>query len=95
MTSIRTIALCEVAENVKGVKFQKESNSSSDTPQTYVIVQNDDAVILRHVLVYYDSIRTSSYSVFTSLFWAFVFLFIAIISVKWLREAAILKTFFS
>jgi len=95
VTSIRTIALCEVAENVKGVKFQKESNSSSATPQTYVIVQNDDAVILRHVLVYYDSIRTSSYSVFTSLFWASAFLFIAILSVKWLREAAILKTFFS
>ena len=72
MISIRTVALCEVGENAPGVKTSKKS---SKTPETYLVVTNDDAVLVRYLLIYFESKRSKnkSFSV-----WFKVFLFFAI-----------------
>ena len=51
---MRCVALCEVAENVRGVSH---SSKNSSTPETYLVVTNDDAILVRYVLVYFESFR--------------------------------------
>jgi len=52
--SMRCVALCEVAESVGGVSH---SSKNSSTPETYLVVTNDDAILVRYVLVYFESFR--------------------------------------
>ena len=55
--SVRTVAVCEVAKNVKGVTT---ASSKKGTPDAYLVVTNDDCVIVRYLLVYIKSRSNSS-----------------------------------
>jgi hypothetical protein len=69
---MRCVALCEVAEGTKGVK---SSESNSDTPDSYLVVTNDDAIIVRYLLIYFDRVQTNQKSSKSYLIYIFLFIF--------------------
>ena len=67
-------SVCEVAKNVKGVTT---ASSKKGTPDAYLVVTNDDCVIVRYLLMYIklrpDSNSNSVLLILLSLVLLFIF----------------------
>jgi len=63
ISSLRCVCVCEVAVNSKGVKTTEKSKS---VPDTYLVVTNDDSVIVRYLLLYVEEKKTHSVDGFYS-----------------------------
>lgn len=63
ISSLRCVCVCEVAVNSKGVKTTQKSKS---VPDTYLVVTNDDSVIVRYLLLYVEEKENHSVDSFYS-----------------------------